>query len=67
MRLLKLPLIIILLDTIKMSRTQQNSIKGKLILKTTSRRSRNSITKQKKKRGNSNLVSTSYQIGLLKK
>jgi hypothetical protein len=39
-----------------MSRTQQNSIKGRLILKTTSRESRNSITKQKKKRANLNLA-----------
>jgi hypothetical protein len=67
MRHLMLHLISMLLDTIRMSRTQLNSIRRRKILKITSRGSRNSITKQKKKRGSSSLVSMSYQIGILKK
>jgi len=56
MRHLMLHLISMLLDTIRMSRTQLNSIKRRKILKITSSGSRNSITKQKKKRENLNLA-----------
>ena len=67
MRRLKLPLIIQLLDTIRISKAQLSSIKERLFFKRTFRWSRNSIPKQKKQKANSSLVSTSYQIGLLKK